>query len=141
MLDIGQTTKSRSFITKENESKGSGFSLTFEHTVGSIRGIDDSGDLSRYFSLDAWYSKNIEELPDYVQRIFPFLYVPKASSGERNEDLESEEKLKWTDNSNWWGSILPRRNELKAKNIHPTVKPIFSISGISFPSLRFVVKR
>ncbi len=105
VLDIGQTTKARSFITKENESKGSGFSLTFEHAVGSIRGVDDSGDLSRYFSLDAWYSKNIEELPDYVQRIFPFLYVPKPSPGERNEDLESAEKY-------------------KAKNIHPTVKPL-----------------
>jgi len=65
----------------------------------------DEGSLSRYFSLDAWYSKNIEELPDYVQRIFPFLYVPKATSGERNEDLESEEKY-------------------KSKNIHPTVKPL-----------------
>ena len=124
VLDIGQTTKSRSFITKENESKGSGFSLTFEHAVGSIRGVDDSGDLSRYFSLDAWYSKNIEELPDYVQRIFPFLYVPKPSPGERNEDLEGEAQHKWTDNSNGWGSILPGRNELKAKNIHPTVKPL-----------------
>ena len=65
----------------------------------------DEGSLSRYFSIDAWYSKNIEELPDYVQRIFPFLYVPKATSGERNEDLESAEKY-------------------KAKNIHPTVKPL-----------------
>ena len=27
-------------------------------------------------------------------------------------------------NSNGWGSILPGRNELKAKNIHPTVKPL-----------------
>jgi site-specific DNA-methyltransferase (adenine-specific) len=65
----------------------------------------DEGSLSRYFSLDAWYSKNIEELPDYVQRIFPFLYVPKPSPGERNEDMESAEKY-------------------KAKNIHPTVKPL-----------------
>ena len=86
--------------------------------------INDSGDLSRYFSLDAWYSKNIEELPDYVQRIFPFLYVPKASPSERDENLETEKKSKWTDNSNGWGSILPGRNELKAKNIHPTVKPL-----------------
>ena len=86
--------------------------------------LDDGNDLSRYFSLDAWYSKNIEELPDYVQRIFPFLYVPKASPSERDENLETEEKSKWTDNSNGWGSILPRRNELKAKNIHPTVKPV-----------------
>ena len=42
-------------------------------------------------------------MPDYVQRIFPFLYVPKPSSGERNEDLAGE---------------------VRAKNIHPTVKPL-----------------
>ena len=40
-----------------------------------------------------------------MQRIYPFLYVPKPSSGERNDDLEGEEKH-------------------KAKNIHPTVKPL-----------------
>ena len=80
--------------------------------------------LSRYFSLDAWYSKNIEELPDYVQRIYPFLYVPKASPSERDENLETKEKSKWIDDSSGWRSILPGRNELKAKNIHPTVKPL-----------------
>ena len=123
VLDIGQTTKSRSFVTKENESKGSGFSLTFEHAVGSIRGVDDSGDLSRYFSLDAWYSKNIEELPDYVQRIFPFLYVPKASSEERSEGLNTKEQTvndgrkKDIDNPFLRGETL-------RKNIHPTVKPL-----------------
>ena len=85
--------------------------------------IDDAGDFSRYFSLDAWYSKNIEELPDYVQRIFPFLYVPKATSGERNEDLEN-----LTDGIHGHGNLgnskgLERFNST-AKNIHPTVKPV-----------------
>ena len=88
-----------------------------------LRGYEDSGDLSRYFSLDAWYSKNIEELPDYIQRIFPFLYVPKASSGERNEDLEN-----LTDGIHGHGNLgnskgLERFNSI-AKNIHPTVKPL-----------------
>ena len=127
VLDIGQTTKSRSFVTKENESKGSGFSLTFEHAVGSIREIDDSGDLSRYFSLDAWYSKNIEELPDYVQRIFPFLYVPKASSGERNEDLDALELRQrggTAINSPNLTGKFPDHDTRMAKNIHPTVKPL-----------------
>ena len=44
--------------------------------------IDDSGDFSKYFSLDMWYSKNIEELPDYVEKIYPFLYKP-----EKNRDI------------------------------------------------------
>lgn len=44
--------------------------------------IDDSGDLSRYFSLDTWYSKNVTELPDYVEKIYPFLYMP-----EKNRDI------------------------------------------------------
>ena len=89
----------------------------------------DSGDLSRYFSLDSWYSKNIEKLPDYVQRIYPFLYVPKASSGERNDGLEYLEPMKIDYDS------LTRINketadkfgaERKAmmQNIHPTVKPL-----------------
>ena len=124
VLDIGQTTKSRSFITKENESKGSGFSLTFEHTVGSIRGIDDSGDLSRYFSLDAWYSKNIEELPDYVQRIYPFLYVPKASNSERSEGLSIFEEQIVSDGRAKSIDNPFQRGETLRKNIHPTVKPL-----------------
>ena len=124
VLDIGQTTKSRSFVTKENESKGSGFSLTFEHAVGSIRGVDDSGDLSRYFSLDAWYSKNIEELPDYVQRIYPFLYVPKASNSERNEDLNTFEEQIVNDGRKKNIDNPFQRGETLRKNIHPTVKPL-----------------
>ena len=91
--------------------------------------INDSGDFSRYFSLDSWYSKNIEKLPDYVQRIYPFLYVPKASPGERNDGLEHLEPMKIDYDS------LTRINketadkfgaERKAmmQNIHPTVKPL-----------------
>ena len=84
--------------------------------------IDDAGDFSRYFSLDAWYSKNIEELPDYVQRIFPFLYVPKASSGERNENLKGKPEQKWLKGGG--GTGISARENIKAKNIHPTVKPL-----------------
>ena len=83
----------------------------------------DEGSLSRYFSLDAWYTKNIEMLPDYVQRIYPFLYVPKASSEERSEGLNTKEQTvndgrkKDIDNPFLRGETL-------RKNIHPTVKPL-----------------
>ncbi len=63
----------------------------------------DSGDLSRYFDLDFWFENKLKELPEEQQKIFPFLYVPKASKSERNIGL-SEESIK--------------------RNIHPTVKPI-----------------
>ena len=129
VLDNGIISRSGTLLKKHTITKGQTGSFTPDDWTEKEQHPSkdypsDEGSLSRYFSLDAWYSKNIEELPDYVQRIFPFLYVPKASSGERNEDLEGEEKRKWTDNSNGWGSILPGRNELKAKNIHPTVKPV-----------------
>lgn len=122
ILDIGQNFKSKSFITKEDTKGGSGFSLTFKHKEGEIGGHDDEGDLSRYFSLDAWYTKNVEELPDYIQRIYPFLYVPKPSPNERNENLNIEEEQKWLNGGGETG-ITDRQN-VKTKNVHPTVKPI-----------------
>ena len=85
---------------------------------------NDSGDLSRYFDLDFWF-ENKKELPKEQQKIFPFLYVPKASKSERNKGLENlPETLsingdKWTD--------MDRRENNKPtprRNIHPTTKPI-----------------
>jgi len=54
---------------------------------------------SRYFSLDNWWEKKVKELPEEVQKVFPFLNVPKPSV--------SEKKI--------------RSNE---RNFHPTVKPV-----------------
>ena len=51
--------------------------------------INDSGDLSRYFDLDFWFENKLKELPEEQQKIFPFLYVPKASKSERNKGLEN----------------------------------------------------
>ena len=67
----------------------------------------------------------MKELPEEQQKIFPFLYVPKASKSERNKGLENlPETLsingdKWTD--------MDRRENNKPtprRNIHPTAKPI-----------------
>ena len=59
--------------------------------------------ISRYFDLDFWFENKLKQLPKEQQKIFPFLYVPKASKSEKNEGLEG----------------LP-----EMQNIHPTVKPI-----------------
>ena len=84
----------------------------------------DEGSLSRYFSLDAWYSKNMEELPDYVQRIYPFLYVPKASNSERSEGLDIFEEQTVNDGRNKSIDNAFQRGETLRKNTHPTVKPL-----------------
>ena len=130
VLDIGVNHKSRSFITKPNESPGSGNSLVFNHKEGTIRGIDDEGDLSRYFSLDAWWNERIKSLPSEVQKTFPFLYVPKASKSERNtglEGLQSKEVYGHKEESRKLGIaevIHNGKGVTKHNNFHPTVKPI-----------------
>lgn len=57
----------------------------------------DSGDFSRYFSLDAWFDKKLSELPEEQQKTFPFLITPKPSKSEKNKYID---------------------------NKHPTVKPL-----------------
>jgi hypothetical protein len=89
----------------------------------------DEGSYSRYFSLDAWWKEQIKKLPSEVQRIFPFLIVPKASKSERNEGLQDLPEQKMTYDS------TTRTNKETAdkfgcerksfmQNIHPSVKPV-----------------
>ncbi len=59
----------------------------------------DSGSYSRYFSLDAWWNKQISQLPESVRNTFPFLISPKASKSEKGKG-----------------------------NNHPTVKPLALMS-------------
>ena len=57
----------------------------------------------------------------------PFLYVPKASSGERNEDLDALELRQrggTAINSPNLTGKFPDHDTRMAKNIHPTVKPL-----------------
>jgi len=41
------------------------------------------GSFYRYFSLDAWFDKKIKELPESIQKTFPYLIVPKPSKAEK----------------------------------------------------------
>ena len=121
VLDNGIISKSGGVGGRSMHGRGEGYGFK-PMGDASPELPSDEGSLSRYFSLDAWYSKNIEELPDYVQRIFPFLYVPKASSGERDENLEGEPEQKRLKGGG--GTGISDRENIKAKNIHPTVKPL-----------------
>ena len=59
---------------------------------GSHPAGQGTGGFSRFFSLDAWAIAN---LPESVQRTFPFLIVPKAAKKEKNlgcEDLPEKER-------------------------------------------------
>ncbi|MEM3264582.1 MAG: site-specific DNA-methyltransferase [Thermoplasmata archaeon] len=67
--------------------------------------IKDRGDFSRYFSLDAWWDRRIKELPEEIQKTYPFLITPKANKTEKN-----------------------KIGNYNVKNIHPTVKPLKLIS-------------
>lgn len=85
---------------------------------------DDVGGFSRYFSLDAWWEKQVALLPEEQQKTFPFLIVPKASKSEKNKGLESFETKLVNDGRN----ILPdnafQRGKTERLNVHPTVKPL-----------------
>jgi len=80
-----------------------------------IPACNDSGSFSRYFSLDAWAKKN---MPCY-----PFLIVPKASKGEKNEGCNMP-----IDNSDKYNGKFPSTKVDKLKNVHPTCKPVALMS-------------
>jgi len=102
------------------------------------RGHQDSGSFSRYFSLDSWWSEKLKDLPESVQRTFPFLVVPKAGKKEKNLGCEglSEERSAVEMDVNkqcTMANICPKHHitdcpcgwrPSKAKNYHPTVKPL-----------------
>ncbi len=90
-------------------------------------------DYSRYFSLDEWFSKNIESLPEPVQKTFPFMIVPKASKSEKNEGLDNFDTKQTTGGGGGVGDYIDDVNSASGKfgsekapsrNIHPTVKPL-----------------
>jgi len=81
-------------------------------------GLGDSGSLSRYFDLDKWFE---ERMPKEIKKTFPFLFVPKPSSSEKQKDLGNFYEI---DNSDKYNHKFPETKADKNKNVHPTVKPI-----------------
>jgi len=101
---------------------------------GEVVNYGDGGSFSRYFSLDAWWSGKLKQLPKEVQKTFPFPIVPKASKSEKNKGLNGEansipysEYRRNFDTTKSYVSEYPDgkpRPMNKAINNHPTVKPI-----------------
>jgi len=90
---------------------------------------EESIGYSRFFSLDEWFKKNIKQLPEPVQKTFPFLIVPKASKSEKNDGLELMEEKKSGAYVGRGGTQedpngMFKDRDSKSRNIHPTVKPL-----------------
>lgn len=89
MLNTGKTTKStggRSY-QNTNDMYSGGWSGDDMGTSDNP-GKGDEGDFSRYFSLDEWWKRYFNKLPEEVQRTFPFLIIPKASKREKDMGLD-----------------------------------------------------
>ncbi len=101
------------------------WSGTFQTNRGE-RGYDDSGSFSRYFDLDVWWAKRLSELPESVQKTYPFLICPKASKSERDKGLTCDVGLVEALHGNMDGSLNKRTSGQPkvAHNNHPTIKPL-----------------
>ena len=132
IIDDGKITKTnvKAGIRKAGSEFGQDSGWNDHTNVDSIRtGISDSGGYSRYYSLDAWWNRNIKSLPEPVQKTFPFMIVPKASRGEKDNGLEFMEEKKSGAYVGRGGSQedpngMFKDRETKSRNIHPTVKPL-----------------
>ena len=127
ILDNGVIMKSGSLKKSHTITKGQAGSFTPQEWKPKEQHPSkdypsDEGSLSRYFSLDAWWDKKINELPKEIQKTFPFIYVPKASVNERDKGLENPKKKKWMQYGK--GTGITERENIEVRNIHPTVKPI-----------------
>ena len=89
--------------------------------------LGDRVSFSRYFRLDAWWDRLIDELPESVRRTFPFLICPKAGKGEKNEGcgaVETDRLVNRDDPALTWSE------NRKPRNNHPTVKPLKLMSWL-----------
>ena len=99
-MDVGRETKSSDAIRCNDDSKNKIFKNSSQYRTG--QGHSDQGDLSRYFSLDAWVKKNQPELYKLSQKalelqhdteiIYPFLNTSKPSQAEANAGLDGFDK-------------------------------------------------
>jgi site-specific DNA-methyltransferase (adenine-specific) len=89
------------------------------------------GNNTKFFDLDSWWEKSIENLPKEMQKSFPFLFVKKPNKREKEEGLNHLDKKIGgsyngnvdSKNKNSLGSNRARKPQLVSNN-HPTIKPI-----------------
>ena len=133
VLNDGKVTKSTGGRTEKKKGWGK-FGGGTKEVIKKQPGYGDTGEFSRYFNLDAWWESRIKQLPESVQKTFPFMIVPKASKSEKNKGLDKLPKKK---SSSMPGRRLAEdmsnskidndvtgRFVTEKQNFHPTVKPI-----------------
>jgi site-specific DNA-methyltransferase (adenine-specific) len=135
-------------IRKAGKYKGEGSKSggIWSKSTGEPAGREygDKGDFSRYYSLDEWWKRYFKDLPEEVQKTFPFIIVPKANKREKNMGLKKNKFSKAIGHNRFdqcatcGGYILqnqdrpsackcetPVRKDNTIKgNFHPTVKPV-----------------
>jgi len=124
-LNDGKIQKSGKAINR-NRGKRIPSIVNYANHNGIDIGYPDSGSFSRYFDLDRWFAEKtkqpFKQLPESVQKTFPFLIVAKASKSEKNKGLEGKEftrKCRWN-NAGKWQDLETK----KYGNHHPTCKPL-----------------
>jgi len=119
VLNDGRVTKAGGSRTKEHGATGKVFVHGGEHLS-----YGDSGSFSRYFDLDSWFAKKLEELPANVWKTFPYLIVPKASKREKNKGLSELNEGLIKNSSFAFAHEFGTKEGSKNYNLHPTVKPL-----------------
>lgn len=136
VLNDGIERKSGAILTHYKRSGKSNLGKTFEIRDRTGEFADwqsNSGEYSRYFSLDAWFVERIKQLPPEAQKTFPWLIVPKASKSEKNRGCEDVEGKVRFASKNKSGAMLPSKNIESHKikgNYHPTTKPLKLLSWL-----------
>lgn len=129
VLNDGKIEKSTGHVAKKSSQTNYGIYRKFNSwEEREERYFTDKGSFSRYFSLDAWWDKRVENLPEQVKKTFPFLICPKASKSEKNKGLDNKDTEKVNDGRNVPVDNPFQRGETLRKNTHPTVKPIKLLS-------------
>jgi len=127
ILDIKSERSSRRgipYVYPDKEYEVRGFLPNCKPQAPS--NYNDDGGFSRFFSLDTWADRNLENIPEDVQKTFPFLAVPKASRKEKDDGLNgiAEKAVKGRDPIQDKKNVPFKARTTPRKNIHPTVKPI-----------------
>jgi site-specific DNA-methyltransferase (adenine-specific) len=89
--DILKDGNDRTPSIRQAPKRAKGKSYHFHNAKSKIDqwgGFPDSGSYSRYFDLDAWFAERLKQLPESVQKTFPWLIVPKPSKREKNQGCE-----------------------------------------------------
>lgn len=125
ILNDGIERKSGNWIKNSQKNKGT-YNLGLKDEYDRSYHNGDSGSFSRYFDLDIWF----DNLPESVQKTYPFLLVPKASKSEKNKGCEELPYKMRSENNKMMGDAQTMKTgsgndrTIKFKNNHPTVKPL-----------------